>query len=234
MRNPIQEQNDGMVSLDGSGRALPILNAFANSSAVYWFGTQVPYEGIFLKVGNEDKTGWIASCKATFHASCRMYRVYVGGRNFPKGCETVYQVMAVDDNGARHVCGEGKLRIARSAIDEHEASRECMAKFPDGEWRKVTVTEDEAGAPIFKVGEVAEEPPKDERDLYAWDNSRGFFFKVVGLIDEVGVRILALDQEPLGDGAESFAFDDATGFYRRVEAEMDESGAETLVVGEKV
>lgn len=233
MRNPIREQNNGIVSIDGTFRRLPILNAYVNSSSVYWFRTGFPYERLVLKVGNEDKTRWIAICKATYHASCGMYRVYVSPKYFPRHCETAYQVSAIDDKGSKSILGEGILRVYSSAIDEQERKIDCKAKFPDGEWHVITVSEDECGAPVFTVGEVAEEPPEDEVELYAWDNSRGYYFKVVAQIDEVGVRILALDQTPHESGEETFARDEATGFFRRIEGVKDDAGVETLVVGEE-
>ena len=230
----MREQNNGIVTLDGSGRALPILTAWSRSSAVFFFNPSHQFTELTLKVGDAEAKTWAGSFKGTWHWSSRMFRVYVPGRVFTKRCETVYQVMAVDDNGSRHVCGEGKLRVNESAIHEDEPTKDCIAFFEaDGKWRKVVVTEDESGHPAFAVGDVTD-APGEQTDIYAFDNAQGFYFKVSGMFDELNQPILALDDTPLGDGKETFVKDEATGFYRRMDAERDTSGHETLVVGEKV
>lgn len=230
----MREQNNGIVAIDGSSRGLPILYSWVRSSAVFWFSTNHQFTELSLKVGNADKSKWVGTYKATFHWSLNMFRVYVPSAAFKEGCETVYQVVAVDDEGGRHVCGEGKLRVRASSIPEDEPYKDCKAYFEaDGKWRKVVVSEDESGHPAFAVGDETD-APGEPTDIYAFDNAQGFYFKVSGVFDETHQPILALDDTPLGDGKETFVRDDVTGFYRRMDAMKDESGHETLVVGEKV
>lgn len=241
--SPLNEQCDGIITVDGSLRHLPILRAWGNSSAVYWVDPAFPTEAMEFKVGNADMTAWAATLRMCFHPKRGLWRVYVPGRYFTGRCETRYKIVAQDERGSRHVAGEGVLRVYSGGIPDRNDSpveypaANCYAKFPDGKWRVVTVSEDEAGAPVFSIGgEVvsdAEFEGGQPSQIFAYNNATGLYHAVTAFIDEAGEPSLSLDEEPCADGEDCFVLDPATGFHRRIEAAADEAGCLTLRTGER-
>ena len=234
MRMAMREQNNGIVVLDGSLQRLPILTAWVKSSAVWWFRPSYPALGMSVKVGNAGANGWVADVKMTCHPERGMWRAYVHGSRFSERCETRYKVESVDELGARHVEGEGILRVYDGAIPDAEDGTElCIAAFPDGTVREVTVAEDETGTPSFVIGNPVEGSNWDSKPIYAFNNATGYFHLVTAFIDEAGEPMLSVAEEPSSGGYESYARD-ASGFYRRVECARDESGATMLQTGKVV
>ena len=230
--NGFHEQCDGVVTLDGSHKRLPILSAWANSSAVYWINPQAPATAMFIKVGNANKDGWNCSLKAYFHPKRGMYRVYVPGKYFTGHYETVYQIVEVDENDSRHISGEGALRVYKSSIQEAEEIQiVACAKWPDGLVREIKIREDETGAPVFSIGEVVEKEIS-QGEIYAFNNATGQFHLVTTFFDEVDEPMLTVSETPVNGGFDQFVAD-ANGFYRRIECEEDDSGSMTLQTGEK-
>lgn len=231
----MREQNDGIVVLDGDcGRRLPILNAWVNSSAVYWSRPPFPATGMDIMVGNALANGWSAKVKMYCHPERGLWRAYVSGKNFTERCETKYKVVALDEHGARHVCGEGILRVYCGSVpDMDEYTVRCLAAFPDGTVREVTVSEDDAGEPMFVVGDPVDGASASGGPIYAYNKASGFFHSVTAFFDEAGEPMLAVADEPSAGGFESYA-KDPSGFYRRVECAEDEAGEMALQTGEVV
>ena len=229
------EQCDAVISLDGSHKRLPIVSAWANSSAVYWINPQAPATALYVKIGNANKSGWNCSLKAYYHPKRGMYRVYVPGKYFTGHYETVYQIVEVDDGDARHVLGEGALRVYRSAIqDQADEIRECCASFPDGKCRRISISYDDTGAPVFDVSVDSFVSGVLPGPLFAYDKAKGAFFRVTGVIDESGTPTLDVAQEPADDGERKYFHDPKTGFYRPMDAAEDSSGVESLVTGDQI
>lgn len=230
----MREQNDGMVVLDGSLQRLPILSAWTNSSAVYWVKPSFPPMSMRFLVGNANADGWAAQLDMTCHPERGLWRVYVPGRHFLARSETRYRVESVDDRGARHVEGEGILRVHSGAFpDAADRPQTCEATFPDGRVRRVMVAEDETGTPMFVVGDPVEGATPDPAPIYAFNAATGYFHLVSAFIDEAGEPMLSVADEPSGGGEESYALD-ASGFFHRVECAEDDAGAMMLQTGEVV
>ena len=231
----MREQNDGIVVLDGDcGRLPPILDAWVNSSAVYWFRPPFPATGMTLMVGSARADGWAAKVKMYCHPKRGLWRAYVPGRTFTVRSETRYKVVALDEHGMRHVCGEGILRVYDGSVpDVEEYTAKCLAAFPDGTVREVTVAEDEAGEPSFVVGNPVDGASASAGPIYAYNKASGFFHAVTAFFDEAGEPMLAVADEPSAGGFESYA-KDSSGFYRRVECAEDDAGEMALQTGEVV
>ena len=227
----MREQNDGMVTLDGSLERLPILRAWVNSSAVYWVNPSYPATGMIFLVGNADMSGWAAQLAMTCHPQRGLWRVYVPGKAFTERSETRYRIVSLDEDGARHVEGEGIFRVCSGSIpDAADSTETCRATFPDGKVREVIVSEDSTGTPIFVVGDAVEGATPDVRPIYAFDNATGFFHLVTAFIDETGEPMLSVADEPSEGGEETFARGGG-GFYYRVDCGEDEAGAMALKTG---
>lgn len=227
----MREQNDGTVVLDGSLQRLPILRAWVNSSEVYWAKPSYPATGMIFLVGNADMNGWAAQLAMTCHPKRGLWRVYVPGAAFTARYETRYRIVSLDENGARHVEGEGILRVFDGAIpDVADSTETCLATFPGGEVREVTVREDSTGTPIFSVGGVVQGADADVRPIYAFNKATGFFHLVTAFVDEVGEPMLSVADEPSEGGEETFARGDS-GFYYRVDCAEDSAGAMMLQTG---
>ena len=230
----MREQNDGMVVLDGSLQRLPILRAWVNSSAVYWVKPSYPATGMIFLVGNAAVDGWAARLSMTCHPMRGLWRVYVPGAAFTERCETRYRIVSLDENGARHVEGEGIFRVYSGRIpDIADTTETCMATFPDGKVRAVIVSEDSTGTPMFVVGDVVEDAKPDTRPIYALDNSTGFFHLVGAFFDDAGEPMLSVAEEPSEGGEKTFARG-VNGFYYRVDCGVDEAGEMALKTGEIV
>lgn len=229
----MREQDNGMVVLDGDcGRRLPILDAWVNSSAVYWFRPSFPASGMMLMVGNSGMDGWAAKVRMHFHAERGLWRAYVQGRNFKVRSETRYKVVALDEYGARHAEGEGILRVYDGAIpDAAEWTETCLAAFPDGVVRKVEVAEDETGEPIFTIGPAVEGAQADAGPIYAYNKATGYYYLVTTFIDEAGEPMLSVADSPSKGGDDCYA-KGPSGFYYRIECAEDSSGAMALQTGE--
>lgn len=229
----MREQNDGMVALDGSLQRLPILRSWVNSSAVYWVKPSYPATGMLFKAGNPGMDGWAAQLSMTCHPKRGLWRVYVPGKAFTERCETRYRIVSFDENGARHVEGEGILRVFDGPIpDIADEAETCLAAFPDGKVREVTVREDSTGTPTFSIGEVAESAEADIRPIYAFDKSTGFFHLVTPFMDEAGEPMLSVADDPAEGGEETFARG-ASGFYYRIDCAADQAGVMALQTGGK-
>lgn len=229
----MREQNNGIVVLDGDcGMRLPILDAWVNSSAVYWFRPSFPVTGMTLMVGNSGADGWAARVAMHYHAERGLWRAYVQGRNFKVRSETRYKVVAVDEYGARHVGGGGILRVYDGAIpDVEEWTETCLAAFPDGVVRKVEVKEDETGEPIFTIGQAVEGAEADAGTVYAYNRATGFYYRVTPFIDSAGEPMLSVADKPSPGGDDCYA-KGTSGFYYRIECAEDSSGAMALQTGE--
>lgn len=231
----MKEQNNGYVVIDGSLRDLPILNAWANSSSVYWIRPEFPCEELYFLVGNAEKTKWNCKVKASYRPKHDMFKVYVPQTAFEEPCETYYRVVCVDDKGGRHVQGEGKLRVCKAGIiGVNDVVRVCLAFFEqDAKWRKVTISTDESGNPAYNVEKTPTDVEIVPFDLYAYNKSSKQYFKVTGEISDDGECSLVVDNEPTEEGVgKVFVSDTDTGFYRLMEAVSDEAGANALVAGE--
>jgi len=232
------EQHNGMIVVDGSGRELPILRAWINSSAVYYVKAGFRYQAMFFCVGSPDKTKWSGKVLGSYDVTTDMFEFYVPCEMFTESCETFYRVLALDDNGRRTVCGEGKLRVNTVRIkDFNDEIRKNLVYFEaDSAWRNVVIEYDDSGAPTFAVENDPTEVPVGvyPKEVFAYDASKGKFFKVYGSIDETGTPIVNVSQTPEGDGFDSFIYNTGTGFYHRAEAFEDEYHVESLQVGEAV
>jgi hypothetical protein len=228
----MREQNDGMVSLDGTLSQLPILKAWTNSSAVYWVKPSYPATGMMFMVGNEAMDGWAAILSMTLHPKRGLWRVYVPGAAFGGRYETRYKIVSLDGEGAKHVEGEGILRVYAGKIADVTPQGEVSeVAFPDGEVRKVTVAEDSTGEPVFSIGDVVEGATAEARPIYAYNKATGFFYLVTPFIDEVGEPMLSVADKPSDDGFDCFV-KDASGFYfRRIDCFEDETGEMALQTG---
>ena len=227
----MREQNDGMVVLDGSLQRLPILRAWVNSSEVYWVKPSYPATGMLFMAGNADMSGWAAQLAMTCHPKRGLWRVYVPGAAFTARCESRYRIVSLDENVARHVEGEGILRVFDGAIpDVADSTETCLATFPGGEVREVTVKDDSTGTPIFSVGEVVEGAEADARPIYAFNKATGFFYLVTAFVDEAGEPMLSVAEEPSEGGEETFARGES-GFYYRVDCAVDSTGVMALQTG---
>lgn len=229
----MREQDNGMVVLDGDcGRRLPILDAWVNSSAVYWFRPSFPATGMCLMVGNSGADGWAANVAMHYHPERGLWRAYVQGRNFKVRSETRYKVVALDERGARHVAGGGILRIYDGAIpDVAEWTETCLATFPGGVVRKVEVAEDEAGEPVFTIGPAVEGAQPDAMPIYAYNRATGYYYLVTAFMDEAGEPMLSVADEPSAGGDDCYA-KGPSGFFYRIECADDSSGAMALQTGE--
>jgi len=232
------EQCNGIVVCDGSGRVLPILTAYINSSAVYYAKMGFQYQRCYMKVGNADKSAWAGTVLGAFDVATGMFEFYVPGRYFSETCETAYRILAIDDYGHRTVCGEGKLRVGKVRIsDINDAVRSNLVFFQeDGKWREVNIVTDSTGTPTYNVMQEPTEPPKGvlPGELYAFDTAKNKFFAISGYIDSVGVYALSVADTPSTSGKEDFIYDTATGFYRRAEALDDGVGGESLSIGDEI
>ena len=238
--NPLNEQNNAIIALDGSHRRLPIITAWANSSSVFWVLPSFPTTAMQFKVGNADKTAWAATLKMCFHPKRGLWRIYIPGRYFTGRYETSYEIVVADEYGNRHVSGEGVLRVYASAIpDKNDSpsespSENCYARFPDGKYRAVTVTEDEAGAPVFSIGAEVDGAAfeGEPKRIYAYNNATGLYHEVQSLVDEAGEASLSIVDEPSEDGEDCYVLNPATGFYHRIEVATDEAGELAMKTGE--
>ena len=227
----MREQNNGIIVLDGSLGALPILPAWTNSSAVYWVKPSFPVTGMAFLVGNAAADGWAAQVEMVYHPQRGLWRAYVPGSVFTAHCETRYMIVSIDGECMRHVEGEGILRVHTGAFHGvADTVRNCYIAFPDGKVRDVAVTEDSTGAPIFTVGGVVEAAPGDVRPAYAHNNATGRFYLVSAFIDETGAPMLSVADEP-SDGGEDTYVRDESGFYRRMDCATDDAGATMLQTG---
>lgn len=230
----MREQNNGIVALDGSLQRLPILEAWTNSSAVYWAKPSYPATGMVFLVGNAAMDGWAAQLTMTLHPQRGLWRVYVPGEAFTEHCETRYQIVSLDSEGMRHVEGEGILRVYKGAVPSvADTVQNCYATFPGGEVREVTVRNDSTGTPVFSVGGVVEGADADERPIYAFNKATGFYYLVTPFVDDAGEPSLSVADEPSEGGDETFVRD-ASGFYHRVECAADAAGAMALQTGEAI
>ena len=228
-----REQNNGYVALDGSQRQLPILEAYVGSSSVYWFKPEYAAAEMSLRIGDARKISWSEPIRMSCHPKKGLFRVYVPGANFKQRCETYYQVITVDENGNKHISGEGIIRIYSSHISEVvDESIVAYAWFPDDKARSVTITEDEVGAPIFTIGDVVDAPIGKLQTIYAFNKATGFFHIVSTFFDDVGEPMLSVSEEAIEGGADRFVLDES-GFYRRIECAEDDSGSMMLQTGEK-
>lgn len=125
----INEQNNGVVVLDGTTRELPILGAFVGSSAAYWIKSAFPCTAVRMTVLDSDVA--IAECSLLFHVTRGMWRGYFDGSKFAANGEFVYQVEATDYDGSRSVCGRGVFRVY--AATATSSSAEASAKEEKGE-----------------------------------------------------------------------------------------------------
>ena len=238
--NPFREQNNGVIAPDGTSKRLPILHAWQGSSAVYWVVPAYPPSGMQFKVGSPDKGGWQAALSMSYHRKRGMWRVYVPGRNFRGHYETIYRLVSFDGEGGRHVEGEGVLRVHAGLIPDGNDDIVVTSHvlFADGKWRKITVSEDESGAPTFVVGGVAtstEDFDETPKRPYAYNKATGMFHEISGVIDEVGEAVLVVSETPIESGGDAtFALDEKTNLYYRLETVVDESGEVAVVAGETV
>jgi len=232
------EQCNGIVVVDGSGRELPILRAYVNSTSVYYAKMGFQYQTCYLCIGNADKSKWIGTVLGAFDISTGMFKFYVPGENFRNVGETAYRIIAIDDYGRRTVCGEGKMRIGKVRIEDiNDKVRDNLVYFSeDGKWRRVVVVNDDTGTPTYNVVHEPEEPPKGvlPGTLYAYDGAKDKFFEISGYVDSVGEFALALSDTPSASGHEDFIYDTVTGFYRRAEAFEDDVHVESLSIGDSI
>lgn len=225
------EQCDAMISPDGSYKRLPIISAWANSSAIYWINPLAPATALFIKIGNADRTGWNCSLKAYYHPKHELYRVYIPGKYFTGHYETVYQIVEVDENDSRHVFGEGILRVFKGSIQEvSDGQIVAWAKWPDGLVREIAIREDDVGAPVFSVGKIVDKEVS-LGEIYAHNNATGQFHLVTTFFDDVGEAMLAVSETPVNGGFDQFVADEGN-FYRRIECGTDSSGFTTLKTGD--
>lgn len=238
--NCLREQNNGVVTLDGTLRALPMLSAWRHSSAVYWARPPFPCVAMAFKIADSAGETFIATFPMQYHALRGLWRVYIPGTYFQSKCETVYKIICTDEMSARHVCGEGILRIHGGAIadsaDEPMKADGCFAFFPDGKWRRVSVFVDEAGEMAFAVtqeGFATVEFNAPPTTPYAYNPATGLYYAISGFVDDSGEAYLSVSSEGVDGRDSAFAKNDATGFYYRVEAGVDEAGETILSVGKK-
>lgn len=229
----MKEQNNGIVVIDGTLRELPILNAWINSSSVFWVKAEFVCEQIFMKIGKSDKSGWSATVSGRYHPEYGMFRFYVPCRAFTDVCETAYRLVCIDDNDSRHVGGEGKLRVRKPKIvDVNDAVRSCLVKFDDGKCREVVIDDDNVGVPVFTVLEEIVKVEEDPPILYSYDKGKRLYFALYGVTVD-GELTLELSQEGEEDKGDSYVVDRSSGFYRKVESVEDDVGVEVLVSGDK-
>lgn len=228
----MKEQNNGIVVLNGTLRELPILNAWINSSSVYWVKTNSVRDKVFLKIGNSDKSGWTATSEGRYQPGWGMYRFYVPPKSFIKTCETVYRIITVDDKGNRHVEGEGKLRVAKPMItDVNDEIRTVIVKFDDGKCREVYVELDSSGTPTYVIMENTVACEYEPEVVYSHNKQSGLYHALMGKVGKEGVY-LELDEKGKTGEDMSFVRDEDSGFYRRVESVTDSAGVEVLDSGE--
>lgn len=227
----MREQNDGMVVLDGTLQRLPILTAWVNSSAVFWVRPSYPATGMIFLVGDAKAETWAAQLAMTLHPMRGLWRVYVPGAAFAERSETRYRIVSLDDQGSRHVEGEGIFRVYSGKIpDIADSTDNCMATFPDGKVRAVMVKEDSTGTPIFAVGDVVDDADADVRPIWAFNKATGFFHLVTAFFDDAGEPMLSVAEEPSEGGEDTFVRG-VSGFYYRVDCAVDTSGTMMLQTG---
>jgi len=230
----MNQQNNGMVVLDGTLRDLPILRAWANSSSVYWVKPSFICDKMFMKVGNSEKSGWTATANGTYHPEYGMFKFYVDGKAFARHCETAYRIVAIDDKGCRTVCGEGVLRVSTPTIkDVNDDVRTCIVKFDDGVCREVIIENDTSGVPSFVILETAVQVDADPKTLYAYDKEKKQYFALLGVTVE-GNLTLELSETGTTGKDETFVIDKTSGFYRRMEAVEDDTQVEVLEAGSEI
>ena len=219
----LNEQNNGLVRLDGTHLQLPTLSAWQGSSAVFWVRAPFACLAMSFKVGNADGSAYAATLAMTLSPPHGLWRAYIPGRFFTTPCETRYKVVCKDSCGERHVCGEGILRIQGGAIPDAEdgpvSSDGCFVQFPDGKWRKVTVFTDAAGEMSFLVeqdGFVSDDFADAPTQPYAYEKASGLYYALSGFIDEAGEAYLAISPDGVSGQAGAFALDPKTGLYHRV------------------
>lgn len=235
----LNEQNDGLVRLDGTQLRLPPLSAWVRSSAAFWFRPPFPCPAMSFKLGNADGTAYAATLAMTLSPPHGLWRAYVPGSFFTAHCETRYKVVCVDSSGGHHVCGEGILRVQGDAIpdseDEPISGEGCYVQFPDGKWRKVTVFTDAAGEMSFLVeqdGFASDEFENTPTKPFAYEKASGLYYALSGFIDEAGEAYLAISSDGVSGQSGAFALDPKTGLYHRVETVRDEVGEMAPAVGE--
>ena len=238
--NFLKEQNNAMITLTGTVDPLPIQEVWKRSSAVFWIESAFPCQAMQLKIGAEDKSKYKVSITALYHPKRGLWRVYIPGKYFTAKCETYYKIVGVDEYGNRSVCGEGLLRIREGKIydfeDESITTDECFAFFPDGKWRKVSVSTDNTGELVFVVEQNGIPPIEFEHEPakpYALNKATGLHYEVSGFVDESGEAYLCVAADGVQGKDDAFAKDDATGFYYRVESFADEVGEPSLKVGDR-
>lgn len=230
--NSLHEQCDGMISIDGTSRQLPILYAWHGSSAVYWINAPFVSSKLYIRIGKSDLSGFQTKLFAHYHPVRGMWRVYVPGTFFSAKCETWYQIGISDENEQNHVYGEGKLRVNASHIQVVDDKKKVSyAWWPDGKARKIVIEEDKVGEPVFSVGEIVDAPVGRIQEIFAFNKATGFFHSVSTFFDEANEPMLSVSDEPVEAGEDRFV-EDVCGFYRRIECFTDESEATALQTGE--
>lgn len=238
--NYLNEQNNGVITLDGTLRALPMLSAWRRSSAVYWVRPPFPCLAMIFKVADVAGETFVATLSMQYHATRGMWRVYIPGTYLHDKGEMIYKVVCWDGEKARHVCGEGILRVygglVADAADEPMEADGCFAFFPDGKWRRVSVFVDEVGEMAFSVaqnGYATIEFGAPPTTPYAYNPVTGLYYAVSGFVDEAGEAYLSVASEGVEGQNSAFAKNDTTGFFYRVEAGVDEVGEAILSVGKE-
>ena len=235
----LREQNNGLICLDGTQKRLPCLTAWVKSSAVFWAFPSFPVAVMSFKTGKPDGSGYNEPVAMQYHATRKLWRVYLPASSFTEKCETYYKLTATDENGDRIVFGEGMLRVYAGKItdtgEQTETAEDCYALFSDGNWRRITVVSNSLGELTFSVAQTATTPIAGQTfsQPYAYNRTTGKFYSLNGVVDSTGEAYLAVAEAPSEEGEKSYAKNETSGLYYRIETSQDATGTMTANVGEQ-
>lgn len=223
-----------------------MIEAWKNSSQVVKVFVKTVYSGMTILVGNPNSGKYIVGAKGTFHPTRGYWHFYIPRSKFLYGGETLYEIDAVDiEKNARHVLGDGILRIRTNALDIEESEE---GNVPDsnahdayvkddvnGNWFLISVDEAEDGDISLSLKSiVTENVPQDVSGIpYAYNKKTGLYHKVTVSLDDTGTPSLDVSSVGVEGETASIVFNPTTGLYYGLEVGLDDSGAMAIQVGDK-
>lgn len=234
----MQTRADSIVTIESrhSNKALPIFEAWANSSHVVLVYPDCVVSGMTLKLGVVSEGVYSSSINGTLHPVRGYWYFYIPRSKMVAG-DMVYKIISFDELNSRHVMGEGKIRVRRSMVhdatdsDGGEEAIDNAYIQHDGRWYAIRVRYDDSGTPAFAVDSLIEAPKNASGTPYAYNRTTGLYHAIKTEMDEAGSLMLTIESNGV-DGEGSFAVGE-DGFYHRIETSTDESGSLMLEVGEK-
>lgn len=215
------------------------MNAWKNSSLVLLYFPNCVWDEVKVKVGDPSTGAYQESISGVLHPVRGFWYFYIPRNRFKNGGRSAYKIIATDERGSRHVCGEGVLRVhtgmIHDAADNAGSSDAMGTAFVYGydKWWRIGATIDDAGAMAFTVTEDLADHGDTSQTPYAYNPLTGLFHSVSVFKDGAGVVSLEISDDGIEEASVSFALNPETNLYHRMECETDEAGAVALIVGDK-